>query len=149
VTLDLAVRRLVILFAFLAAASISAAKPPFLKVFMAFYKIDPNSVIGKTRCLNCHEAPGPPNRNPYGKLVKLALTENGVRMVSPEILEALETKNMGEGLTFIQKIKKDLPPGQPAPKEALAKPKPTPPADKPKKPKSRPKSKPKGSKRGG
>lgn len=97
------------------AAAISAAKPPFLKVFMATYNIDPNSVIGKARCLNCHENPGPPNRNAYGKLVKQALIANDERMVTPEILKSIEGKDMGEGLTFLQKIQRDLPPGQPIP----------------------------------
>ena len=104
----------------LAFAALASAKPPFLKVFMAAYNIDPESAIGKARCLNCHENPGPPNRNAYGKLVQQALRATNSRMVTPDILKMVEAKDMGEGLTFLQKIERDLPPGQPIPEPAIA-----------------------------
>ena len=102
--------------ALLAIAALSAAKPPFLKVFMAYYKINPHSAIGKARCLNCHQSPGPPHRNPYGNAVSRALADAHARFVNEEILKSVETKDMGEGLTFLAKIKHDMPPGQPKPK---------------------------------
>jgi hypothetical protein len=45
----------------------------------------------------------------------------GVRMVSPDILKGLETKKGPDGVAFLTKIKKDVPPGNPMPK-APAKP---------------------------
>ena len=108
----------------LASACFAAAKPPFLKVFFNVYKIKETSAIGKARCLNCHLPPGPPKRNPYGLAVQDALRANHARMVTPEMLLSIEKKNMGDGMTFVAKIKKDLMPGVAAPKKkAIAKPK--------------------------
>jgi len=93
---------------------------------MQTYHIDPNSKIGKNRCLNCHMPPGPPNRNPYGLAVGQALAAANSRMVSADILAGIEKKDMGDGVPFIDKIKKDIPPAtlmlkatpKPAPKPA-------------------------------
>jgi hypothetical protein len=117
--------RTALLAVLIATAAIGAAKPPFLKVFMAYYKINPNSAIGKARCLNCHQFPGPPRRNPYGLAVGAALFQAQSRMVTPEMLKSIENKDMGEGLSFLAKIKHDMPPGQPKPKTAKPAPKPT------------------------
>ncbi len=102
-------------------AGLAAAKPPFLKVFFNLYKIKETSAIGKARCLNCHLPPGPPKRNAYGLAVQDALRANNARFVTPEILMSVEKKNMGEGLTFVAKIKKDIPPGQAIPKKPVKK----------------------------
>lgn len=117
--------RIVVLALLVAAASLSAAKPPFLKVFLATYKIKEDSKIGKLRCLNCHMPPAPPMRNPYGKAIQEALFAAHSRMVTPEILKSVEPKNMGDGLAYIEKIKKDIPPAEAKPKPTKAKPKPT------------------------
>lgn len=93
------------------STGICLAKPPFFKVFTATYKPKPNSKLAKARCLTCHQPPGPPNRNPYGKQVKAALEAAHARMVTPEILHSIEQKDAGDGVPFITKIKKGLPPG--------------------------------------
>ena len=94
---------------------------------MATYHIDPNSKIGKNRCLNCHMPPGPPKRNPYGLAVGDALHAANSRMVSADILAGIEKRDLGDGVPFIDKIKKDIPPATLMPKTApKPKPKPTP-----------------------
>lgn len=93
------------------AACFGVAKPPFLKVFMSTYKIKPDSNLGRARCLICHLPPGPPKRNPYGKTVQAALESVHARMVTLEILKSVEKKDMGDGATFISKIKSDSLPG--------------------------------------
>ena len=121
-----------LVFVALALIAFAAAKPPFWKVFMATYNIDPNSKIGKNRCLNCHMPPGPPKRNPYGLAVGEALHAANSRMVTADILAGVAMKNDGDGVPFIDKIKKDIPPATIMPK-AAPKPKPTPKTTKPKK----------------
>lgn len=79
---------------------------------MAFYNIQPDSVIGKTRCLNCHNPPGPPKRNPYGNAVEAALKAANTRMVTADILKSIEHKDAGDKVPFIAKIKHDTPPAQ-------------------------------------
>jgi hypothetical protein len=104
-------------FAFvLGLAAIAAAKPPFLKVLMATYKIKENSKIGQARCLNCHMPPGPPARNFYGRAVQAALFAGNARMVTPEMLKSIESQKGDDGMTYLAKIKGDIPPGQLAPK---------------------------------
>ena len=122
--------RFLILVLLICAAAFAAAKPPFLKVFMATYKIDPNSTLGKERCLICHQPPGPPRRNAYGRQVGAALDAAHERMVTAEMLTGIEKKNDGDGVAFITKIKKGIPPADPMPKAA----KPSKPAKKTKKP---------------
>lgn len=87
------------------------AKPPFLRVFFDTYHVKDGSKLAATRCLNCHEAPGPPRLNPYGKQVQAALGAAHARMVTPEILKSIEKKNAGDGTAFVDKIEKDRPPG--------------------------------------
>src|SRR5947199_7171396 len=95
--------RLVALLILAAGASLAAAKPAFLKAFMAAYNISPNSKIGMTRCLICHQPPGPPNRNPYGLAVQAAQSAAQSRMVTAEILRGVENENAGDGVAFITK----------------------------------------------
>ena len=117
--------RLLFAFVLVLCSAVCLAKPPFLKVFMATYNISPDSAIGKLRCLNCHLPPGPPNRNPYGLAVQHALEDAQQRMVTAEILQGIEKKDDGDGVPFITKIKKDIPPAQPVPapkKPAIKKP---------------------------
>ena len=105
--------RLIALLFVVALAGVAAAKPPFLKVLMAAYKIKPESKIGKARCLNCHTPPGPPLRNEYGKAIESALRANHARMVTPDMLKSVENQKSADGMTYAAKIKKDLVPGQP------------------------------------
>ena len=105
----------------LVAASQCFAKPPFWKVFVDTYHINPNSAIGKARCLTCH-AP-PPRRNAYGLEVQAALEAAHARMVTPEILRSIEKKDAdGDGFTNIAEIKADSMPGDAKSKPAVAKP---------------------------
>jgi len=95
----------------LVAAAVCSAKPPFLKVFLATYHVQPDSNLGKARCLICHQPPAPPIRNPYGRQVQMALLASGGRMVTPGILKSVEKQNIGDGVTNISKIKSDSLPG--------------------------------------
>lgn len=99
----------------LCLAAIAGAKPPFLKVFMATYGIDPNTKIGKARCLNCHQPPAPPNRNQYGAALQKAMVAANSRKMTAEILKSVETKEFSKGVTYLSKIKHDIPPGDPMP----------------------------------
>ena len=90
----------------------STAKPPFWRAFVALYNIKPDSVIGKTRCLTCHEPPGPPKRNTYGDAVEAALRAANARFITPDMLKSIEKKDAGDKVPFISKIKHDIPPGQ-------------------------------------
>ena len=121
--------RIAAIFLFVSAACFAAAKPPFLKIFLATYKVDPNSDLGKARCLTCHLPPSPPKRNPYGLLVQKALEDAHGRIITPEMLKSIESKDAdGDGFTNIQEIKAGTLPGN-----AQSKPK--------GKPKSKPKAK--------
>jgi hypothetical protein len=104
--------RILIFALLLASAAVAAAKPPFWRAFVALYNIKPDSVIGKTRCLNCHQPPGPPKRNAYGNAVEAALRAANARMVTPEMLKSIEHKDAGDKVAFIAKIKADIPPAQ-------------------------------------
>jgi hypothetical protein len=92
-------------------ACVCAAKPPFLKVYLATYKIKPESALGKARCLNCHQPPAPPIRNAYGKSVQAAMAAAKSRMVTADILRGIEKKNAGDGVSYVSKIKSDKLPG--------------------------------------
>ena len=94
------------------ASSFGFAKPPFWKVFVETYHINPNSVIGKAKCLTCHLPPAPPKRNSYGLQVQEALEAAHERMVTPEMLHSIEKKDAdGDGFTNITEIKADSLPG--------------------------------------
>ncbi len=100
----------------LTLASLCFAKPPFLKLFLSTYNIQPGSKLGQARCIICHEPPGPPKRNPYGKQVQAALEAAHARFVTVEMLRSIEKKNVGDGVTNITKIKGDKLPGVLQPK---------------------------------
>ena len=107
-------------------ACLCSAKPPFLRVFMETYNISPDSAIGKARCLNCHLPPGPPKRNPFGLAVASAMEDANSRVLTADILRTVEGKDAGNGMTFLAKIKADLPPGEPVPAKPTPSPKPAP-----------------------
>lgn len=91
---------------FLVLASLSFAKPPFLKVFMDTYKISPNSPLGKAKCLSCHLPPAPPKRNSYGLDVQAAMEKAHSRMLTAEILKAVEKKDSdGDGFSNLAEIR--------------------------------------------
>lgn len=116
--------RSVISLLFICTAGLCAAKPPFLRVFLATYGINPDSKLAQNRCLNCHQPPGPPHLNPYGKTVQAAMESAGARMLTADILRTVEHKNAGDGVPFLSKIKADFPPGQLKPKKKPASKKP-------------------------
>ena len=90
----------------LALATLGLAKPPFLKVFMETYKIRPNSPLGKAKCLACHLPPAPPKRNSYGLDVQDAMESAHARMLTAEILKAVEKKDSdGDGFTNLEEIR--------------------------------------------
>lgn len=82
---------------------------------MATYGIDPESKIGKARCLNCHLPPAPPDRNPYGAALQKAMVAANSRKMTAEILKSVESKEAYKGVTYLARIQKDIPPGSPAP----------------------------------
>ncbi|MBI1757018.1 MAG: hypothetical protein HY248_03610 [Fimbriimonas ginsengisoli] len=99
---------------FIAISALCAAKPPFLKVFLATYKVNPRSALGKARCLTCHRPPAPPIRNPYGKAVEAALHASGSRMITPEMLRSVEKLDSdGDGFSNIEEIRAGTLPGNP------------------------------------
>jgi len=108
--------RIIALALLTAAVSVCEAKPPFLKAFMSTYKLKEDSAIGKARCLNCHQPPGPPRRNPYGMAVQAEMSKQHSRMVTTDILRAIEKQNDGDGVAFITKINKGISPANPMPK---------------------------------
>lgn len=111
---------------FTVAAGACLAKPPFLRIFLATYKVDPNSELGRARCLTCHMPPGPPVRNPFGKDVQAALRATHARMISPELLRSIEQKDSdGDGFSNIAEIKAGTLPGNAQSKPHPAKPKKT------------------------
>jgi len=102
------------LFAFglLFVAAYALAKPPFWKVFVETYHINPNSAIGKAKCLTCHLPPAPPKRNPYGLQVQAALEAANARMVTPEMLHSIEKQDAdADGFNNITEIRADSLPG--------------------------------------
>ena len=117
--------RLALIALVVSVAAVSAAKPPFLKVFLSTYKINPNGKIAKAKCLNCHQPPAPPVRNAYGKAVQAAMAAAKSRMVTAEILKSVEKKDAGDKVSYITKIKADKVPGEliAKPKKPAAKPK--------------------------
>jgi len=99
---------------FVLCAAFSAAKPPFLKVLLATYKVSPTSELGKSKCLACHQSPAPPNRNPYGLAVQKAMAAAHSRMVTAEILKSVEKLDSdGDGAANIEEIKANTLPGDP------------------------------------
>lgn len=113
------VARPLFLCALVGLSALGAAKPPFLKLFLATYAIKPESKIGKARCLNCHLPPGPPDRNMYGAEVGKAMAAANSRRLTAEILKSVEKKQASKGVTYLNRIKKDIPPGEaPAKKTA-------------------------------
>ncbi|RYG26867.1 hypothetical protein EON82_01655 [bacterium] len=90
----------------LAITTLGLAKPPFLKVFMEAYKISPNSPLGKAKCLSCHLPPAPPKRSNFGHDVQAAMEAVHARMLSPEILKAVEKKDSdGDGFNNLTEIR--------------------------------------------
>lgn len=90
----------------LALSTLGVAKPPFLKVFMDTYKVSPNSPLGKAKCLSCHLPPAPPKRSSYGLDVQAAMEAVHARMLTPEILKAVEKKDSdGDGFTNLTEIR--------------------------------------------
>jgi len=103
-------------------ATLCFAKPPFLKVFLATYHINPNSALGRAKCLTCHQPPAPPRRNPYGLDLQAALEAAHARMITPEMLRSIEKKDSdGDGFSNLAEIRAGTLPGDAhsKPKSAL------------------------------
>ena len=108
------------------SACASLAKPPFLKVFLSTYKIDPNSELGKARCQACHMPPAPPQRNSYGLQVQTQMEASHERMITPELLHLIEKKDAdGDGVINLDEIKAGMLPGD-SKSKPIPKPKPKP-----------------------
>lgn len=101
--------------------SLGFAKPPFMKVFLDAYKINPYSPLGKARCLSCHFPPAPPKRNSYGLDVQAAMEKVHARMLTAEILKSVEKKDSdGDGVNNGTEIRKGALPYDKSSKPAIA-----------------------------
>lgn len=105
-------KRTVAILLLIVAAGCCFAKPPFYRVFLATYNVDPNSALGKAKCLTCHQAPAPPRLNPYGQAVYQELQKAKSRMITSEMLHAIEKLDSdGDGFTNIEEIRAGTLPG--------------------------------------
>jgi uncharacterized membrane protein len=99
----------------IASASVSQAKPEFLRVFNTVYNPSPSSALGMAKCGICHVSSGPPMRNPYGKDLKSALNNSKDGQFTAEILQQVEKLDSdGDGYTNIEEISQGFLPGDPA-----------------------------------
>lgn len=85
----------------------------FYSTFCTTYKVDKESDLGKQACQICHVGKhGGKLMNPYGKDVKAAMHEAGVKKITAEILHKVEKLDSTKsGKTNLQKIKAGLNPG--------------------------------------
>lgn len=88
----------------LLCAGPAGAKPEYLDVLTSTYKAQ--SAQFQTRsCSNCHVSDSDFTRNPYGKLVGMALAQAGTKDLSPAILHQIENQALpGSGRTILASI---------------------------------------------
>lgn len=92
----------------------AGALPDYLEVAKKTYGIKPKSALGKASCKLCHTADGPPELNPYGSSVKLALKQKKTDTLTPAILHSLDKKDAdNDGFPNGLEIKSDTLPGDP------------------------------------
>jgi uncharacterized membrane protein len=93
----------------LMGAAYAAAIPEFLETFSAKYA--PKANLKELGCKICHTSP--PERNAYGRAVREAMTQAGVRKVHAELLASLDSADSdGDGVANGAEITADTPPGE-------------------------------------
>lgn len=75
----------------LSCAALAFAEAEFLESIVAKYKIPDSSKFAEKSCAGCHISDSDFGFNPFGKQVKLKLTEGNHKTLTPEILAALES----------------------------------------------------------
>ncbi len=90
----------------------AGALPDYLAVAKKTYGIKPKSTLDKASCKLCHTSGGPPDLNPYGSSIKLALKQKKTGTLTPAILHALDDKDAdGDGFNNALELKADTLPG--------------------------------------
>ena len=105
-------KKLAILALAFSFTGIASANPPFTKIFVEKYKIEPTSNLGKAACLVCHVKVKGGKLNLYGTDVKAALKAKDTKKLTPAILASVESLDSTKsGKKNIEKIKADVNPG--------------------------------------
>lgn len=103
--------------------TVAVAMPPFWDTFTAHYQPPKESALFKAECVTCHAAAGPPQRNPYGRDLGVAMHgAGGHDNLTIAMLRTIELKDSdGDGAANIEEIRAGTLPGDPAskPKRAL------------------------------
>ena len=98
------------------STSIVFAEAEFLETLVAKYKIADTSKFSEKSCAGCHISDSDFGFNPYGKQVKLKLTEGNHKTVTPEILASLESLDAdGDGKSNGDELNAGELPGEPDP----------------------------------
>lgn len=97
---------------FATSCSMAMAKKPFMDLFYTTYQIKPDSTIAKAKCQLCHTKTF--KMNPYGADLKAELTKEGLKVVTVDVLKAVEPLDSDkDGFSNIDEIKADTLPGDP------------------------------------
>ena len=107
--------RVIVVLALVTLASGNAwGRPEFLTVFRQTYVIKSGTPLDQAKCVTCHVAAGPPERNSFGAALKHILDAAHTKTLTPEILHQLDAQDCdGDGWSSGAEIRAGTLPGDP------------------------------------
>ncbi len=94
------------------ASMLAFATPEQMSAFRLSLKLKEQSSLFKAGCITCHTKP--PEHNPFGKDLKIALKASGGNLITLQVIESIYAKDSdGDGWPNSDEIKQGFLPGDP------------------------------------